>query len=111
MIKPTTDKQRHWAKILEEAESSEMSLADYARANNLDVQTLYQWRSTLKMAQKPVQPLPVQFSQVVTTHSACTLSVELNSTRLRFDQLPDVQWLSALTHSQSNSSNHIGVKT
>ena len=48
MIKPTTDKQRHWAKILEEAESSEMTLADYARANNLDVQSLYQWRSSLK---------------------------------------------------------------
>ena len=49
MIKPKTDKQRHWAKILKEAESLEMSLADYARANNLGVQTLYQWRSTLKI--------------------------------------------------------------
>ena len=44
MMKPTTDKQRHWARILEEAESSEMTLADYARANNLDVQTLYRKR-------------------------------------------------------------------
>ena len=91
MIKPTTDKQRHWAKILEEAESSEMTLADYARANNLDVQSLYQWRSSLIMPQQPVQPHPVHFSQVVTTPSACALSVELNSIRLRFDRLPDVQ--------------------
>ena len=55
MIKPRTDKQRHWAKILEEAESSEMSLAEYARANNLGVQTLYQWRSTLKVQHQPTQ--------------------------------------------------------
>ena len=30
-----TEKQRHWAKIIEEAESSKMSLTDYARANNI----------------------------------------------------------------------------
>ena len=79
-------------------------MAEYARANGLDVQTLYQWRSTLKMQQKPVQPLPVHFSQAVTTPSACALSVELNSTRVRFDRLPDVQWLGALIRSQSNGS-------
>jgi len=104
MIKPTTDKQRHWARILKEAESSEMSLADYARANNLGVQTLYQWRSTLKMPQPPAQQRSVHFSQVVTTPSAGALSVELNSARLRFDRLPDVQWLSALICSQSDDS-------
>jgi len=101
MIKPRTDKQRHWAKILEEAESSEMSLADYARANNLGVQALYQWRSTLKVQHQPTQQGSMHFSQVVATPSACTLSVELNSAQLRFDRLPDVQWLSALIHSQS----------
>ena len=101
MIKPRTDKQRHWAKILEEAESSEMSLAEYARANNLGVQTLYQWRSTLKVQHQPTQQGSMHFSQVVTP-SACTLSVELNSAQLRFDRLPDVQWLSALIHSQSH---------
>jgi len=104
MIEPRTDKQRHWAKILEEAESSEMSLADYARTNNLGVQALYQWRSTLKMQQPSVQKRSVHFSQVVTTPNSCALSLELSSARLRFDQLPDVQWLSALIRSQSNDS-------
>lgn len=104
MIKPKTDKQRHWAKILKEAESSGMSLADYAKDNGLGVQTLYQWRSTLKMQPQPTQQSPAHFSQVVTPPSAFALSVDLNSTRLRFDRLPDVQRLSALINSQSDGS-------
>lgn len=105
MIEPKTDKQRHWAKILEEAESSGMSLADYARANNIGVQTLYQWRSALKHRERPPQPAPAQFSQVlITPNIASLLSVEVNSTQLRFDRLPDVEWLSALIRLQSDAS-------
>ena len=44
MTKPKTDKQRHWAKILKEAESSGMSLADYAKDNGL----LINWSQLLK---------------------------------------------------------------
>lgn len=105
MIEPKTDKQRHWAKILEEAESSGMSLADYARANNIEAQTLYQWRSALKQRESPPQPGPAQFSQVlITPNIAGVLSIEVNSTRLRFDRLPDVEWLSALIRLQSDNS-------
>jgi len=81
-----------------------MSLADYAKDNGLGVQTLYQWRSTLKMEPQPTQQTPAHFSQVVTLPSACALSVDLNSTRLRFDRLPDVWWLSALIDLQSDGS-------
>ena len=105
MIDPKTDKQRHWAKIIEEAESSEMSLADYARANNIEAQTLYQWRSALKQREYPPQPAPAQFSQVlITPNIASVLSVEVNSTHLLFDRLPDVEWLSALIRMQSDAS-------
>ena len=81
-----------------------MSLADYARANNLGVQTLQQWRSTLKMPQQPTQHLPEHFSQVVTVAGACALSIEFNSARLQFDRLPDVQWLSTFIRSHNDDS-------
>ena len=64
MTKPKTDKQRHWAKILKEAESSGMSLADYAKDNGLlrlfsqlcsFVQTGYFLLSPLSaLAEKPI---------------------------------------------------------
>jgi len=102
MREPRTDKQRYWAQILEQADSSGETLADYARANNLSIQTLYQWRSTLKK-QSPSKGLtpPIHFSKVVTADSNATLSVELNGVRLRFDRLPEVHWLGALIRSQS----------
>jgi len=105
MVEPKTQMQRYWAEILEDAQASGMTLADYARANNFAAQTLYQWRSVLKEREKPPEQVAVAFSQVVTTpRMDCTLSVEFNSTRLSFHQLPDAEWLSALIRSQSDMS-------
>ena len=104
MIEPKTEMQRQWAEVLEEAEASGMSLADYARANNFAAQTLYQWRSVLKEREKPPEQVAAPFSKVITTPRIdCALSIEISSTRLRFDRLPDVEWLSALIRSQSDA--------
>ena len=48
------------------------------------------------------------FSQVVAPPSACSVSIELNSARLRFDRLPDVHWLSTLIHTQGDDSAYSG---
>lgn len=42
MRQPITEKQRHWAAILNDAELSGETLADFARANGLTAQSLYQ---------------------------------------------------------------------
>ena len=96
-----TEKQRYWATQLEEAESSGQTLAEYARTHDLPIQSLYQWRSTLKAQSGSEAVPPHRFSQVITTQSSCVLQVEINSVLLRFDHLPDVQWLSTLMCSQS----------
>lgn len=105
MIEPKTEMQRYWAEILQEAQTSGKSLADYARANNFAAQTLYQWRSVLKERETPPEQVGVRFSQVVTTPpNDCTLSIEINSTQLSFHRLPDVEWLSAFISAQSDTS-------
>lgn len=97
-----TEKQTLWLKRLQEAESSELSLADYARANDLSVQSLYQWRSTLKANSSSASPRTRHFTQVVTTAPA-GLIVEINNARLRFSQLPDSAWLRSLLHAQDDN--------
>lgn len=96
-----TEKQRYWATQLEEAESSGQTLAEYARTHDLPIQSLYQWRSTLKAQSCSEAVSPHHFTQVMTTKSSCVLLVEINSVLLRFDQLPDVHWLSTLMCAQS----------
>ena len=90
-----TEKQTFWAAILQEAESSDLSLAEYARTNNIRVQTMYQWRSTLKGNAKPTDTVtPHQFTQAIVA-APNSLSVEISNARLRFNGLPDPLWLSA----------------
>ena len=92
MNEPKTEMQRQWAEILEEAEASGMSLADYARPHNFAAQTLYQWRSTLQASTASTSAVAKPpFTKVVTPSLPSGLTVELNGARLRFDRLPDVQ--------------------
>lgn len=98
-----TEKQTFWLKRLQEAESSGLSLSDYARSNDLPVQSLYQWRSTLK-ANSSEPPLKTHhFSQVVSS-TPIGLTVEIDNVRLRFSQLPDPMWLTTLLRTQGNHS-------
>ena len=43
-----TAKQQYWSEHILCAERSGQSLAEYAKAQNIPVQRLYQWRSSLK---------------------------------------------------------------
>jgi len=45
--KPLTDKQRYWLTHIERCQAAEQSLASYAQSHDLDVQTLYRWKSML----------------------------------------------------------------
>jgi hypothetical protein len=45
--KPLTDKQRYWLTHIERCQAAEQSLTSYADAHELDIKTLYRWKSTL----------------------------------------------------------------
>lgn len=92
-----TQKQQFWKTHLDAAARSGLSIADYAKANQLRPQTLYQWRSTLK-GRSVTASTQTQFTQVVssTTVSGSPLTIVLGDATLRFDRLPDPDWLSAL---------------
>ena len=103
MREPTTEKQRYWAELLKCAESSGMSLAEFAKTKDIPAQKLYQWRSTLRdqpVAKKPA--VPTKFAQVVVPPFSGAMTIELSGARLRFERLPDVQWLSHLLRSQDS---------
>lgn len=103
---PKTDKQRYWAIRLEEAEASGLSLAEYARENNLHTQALYQWRSTLRSRAREQAVTTHHFTQAVTTYAppCCALHIDSHTLQLRFDELPDAHWLSTLINAQNSSS-------
>ena len=101
MREPTTEKQRYWADLLKSAEDSGMSLAEFAKTKDIPAQKLYQWRSTLRdqpVSKKPA--VPTKFAQVVAPPLSGAMTIEFGGARLRFERLPDVQWLSHLLRSQ-----------
>ena len=101
MREPTTEKQRYWANLLKTAEDSGMSLAEFAKTKDIPAQKLYQWRSTLR--DHPVSKktaAPTKFAQAVVPPLSGAMTIELSGARLRFERLPDVQWLSHLLRSQ-----------
>ena len=101
MREPTTEKQRYWAELLKNAEDSGMSLVEFAKTKDIPVQKLYQWRSTLRVQPAPRKPAaPTKFAQVVVAPLSGTMTIELGGARLRFERLPDVQWLSHLLRSR-----------
>lgn len=92
MSNSLTEKQQFWSEQLQRAEQSGVSLADYARANNLNPQKLYQWRSTLKKQVTTSVTTETHFAQVI-PGSVDLLSVHLPSAQLSFTTLPDAEWL------------------
>ena len=104
MREPTTEKQRYWAELLKTAEESGMSLAEFAKTKDIPAQKLYQWRSTLR--DRPVSKVPTaptKFARVVVPPLSGAMTVELSGARLRFERLPDVQWLSHLLRCQDSA--------
>lgn len=99
MQQPLTQKQQYWFDQLEQAAQSGLSLAEYARTNNISAQRLYQWRSTLKNHVATTEiAQESHFARVVTTVPGSCLSVQLADAQLRFSSLPDSAWLADFLH-------------
>ena len=60
-----TEKQRYWHEHLERARGTDISLAAYAKEQNLDVKTLYHYRSVLH--QECVVQSEVKFTCITKT--------------------------------------------
>lgn len=95
MSQQLTAKQQHWSEILESAENSGLSLVEFAKANQLEPQSLYRWRNQLKKSSIETTETLTQFSQVVaTSYSAMpSMSIELHNAQLHFNELPNPEWL------------------
>ena len=99
MPKSLTTKQQRWTEHLQQAQSFNGTIAAYARAEGLSVQSLYRWRHYLNQpkASSTGEASP-SFTRVVSTvanHNA-SLTLVHGQTQLRFSSLPEPQWLAQL---------------
>lgn len=95
MSQQLTPKQQHWSEILESADNSGLSLVEFAKANQLNAQSLYRWRNQLKKNTLETSESVTQFSQVVATSysSMPSMSIKLHNVQLQFNELPNPEWL------------------
>lgn len=105
MTTQLTPSQKFWSDKLQQAEQSGLSLADFARQENIPAQKLYQWRSTLRSKTTSVTQ-ETRFTRVVTSAvvGGADLTVVLPGAKLQFHRLPDVRWLSDLLSCECCSS-------
>lgn len=99
MNKPLTAKQRYWQEHLVKAQQFDGSVAAYARAQGLTPKKLYQWQHLLNKRTRSSGEAAV-FSKVVATEMVsptdsqhAALRVLIGDLELRFNTLPDPQWL------------------
>lgn len=80
-----TDKQRYWLEKINEATSSGQTLSDYAKANELDPQKLYQYQHVLRQkgALKVLDKKP-GFSKVRVDRKSAPLFPEKQTASLYF---------------------------
>ena len=93
-----TAKQQYWSEQLNKANSSGLSLAQYAKEQNIPIQKLYQWRSTLKKVTttKTVSE-EVKFAPVaISDYRPVALRLCMEESLLEFGVLPEPDWLAAL---------------
>jgi len=90
-VTKTHSKQQFWSDTLASAESSGLSLADFARQNHLDTQDLYRWRNKLKHYQQRTEQVETKFFKVLATSmsSAASLSITIGCAQPQFGMLPD----------------------
>ena len=94
MSYPLTKKQHYWSEILESADRSELSLAEFARQHQIVANDLYRWRSQLKKITQPTDSPSASFTQVVASYPATiSLSIHLPQAQLQFATLPPPEWL------------------
>ncbi len=88
-----TEKRRFWQQHALQIQSHSGSLADYAKQQQLNVNTLYYWVSVFKKSHAAVEP--IGFSAVRISSPAAQYSLQLSSqVTLQCSVLPDPQWLS-----------------
>ena len=91
-----TAKQHYWSEHLKQADAFEGSVAQYAKAQNLPVKSLYRWRNYFNKntAAKLTAEARPAFTQVVSAPPADSpLKLTLGNTQLEFARLPNPQWL------------------
>lgn len=98
MSKPLTAKQRYWQNHLSNAQQFDGSVAAYARSQGLTPKKLYQWQHLLSKRAECGDDAAV-FSKVVSTEVSLpierepALIISIKDIELRFNSLPDPQWL------------------
>ena len=100
MTQELTAKQQYWAEQIKSAERSGISLAEYARQQNIPAHQLYHWRRTLRQVTTTEVTTKTRFSQVVSMDAGPVLSLHLAHATLRFRALPDADWLRRLLQSK-----------
>jgi len=100
-----TAKQQYWSDILASADDSGLSLAEFARANQLTAQELYRWRNQLKKYHNRDSQPETRFTQIVATQysSVSALSIQIGDVRLQFGELPNPDWLARVLVQQRKS--------
>ncbi len=97
MTKTITAKQQYWNHHLEQADQFDGSLAEYARAQGLSAQHLYQWRNVLRKREITQIATKEVFSEVSQpAFLPPTLTLHLGTAQLNFSALPDARWLASL---------------
>lgn len=105
MPQPLTKKQQYWSEILESADRSDLSLAEFARQNQIIANDLYRWRSHLKKTTQPTDNPSTPFTQVIASYpTAVSLSIQLPQAQLQFATLPPPEWLAQWLRHQGLSS-------
>jgi len=101
-----TPKQQHWSEILESADKSGLSLVEFAKANQIDAQSLYRWRNQLKKTTVDTTESIAQFSQVVATSYSAQpcMSINCQNAQLQFNELPGPEWLARFLAHQGHAA-------
>lgn len=92
-----TAKQQYWAEHLQQADSFDGSLAEYARMQGVSAQHLYQWRNILRKREITQVASETVFTEVTRSgFDGSSLTLQLGNAQMTFQSLPDTQWLANL---------------
>jgi transposase-like protein len=99
-MEPLTEKQKFWQQHVLRAQSSNGSLADYARQQQLNAKSLYHWVRVFNRTTRTTQAsvAATGFSVVrVASPAPAHCQIHLSSrVMLQCSALPDPQWLAEL---------------
>ncbi len=90
-------KEKYWRDHIRQAEQSDETFKHYAERHELNLKSLYDWRSRLKKKDSPTRSVAkkaVTFAKVITAPPAPRAGVELRvgGVTLSVETLPDPTW-------------------